>query len=161
MLQSKAALKVSVLQRPNKPARGWGSSCPDASLHTPHIWVTRMCNQRKVLSALAAGTLITAFSTVNEGQPERIVGREMRRWGVERAVGGLTGVCSPSSSGCCHSYPDPGRDPADTDSVLLANKRNTFESHRLVCEIFTAGFFSNVEKNEVQIRRNWVNGGEK
>lgn len=97
---------------------------------------------------------------MNEGQPERIMGREMRRRAVERAVVGeheqqekvwmLTGVGSSSSSGCCHSYPEPGRDPADTDSVLLANKRNNFESNRLVCEIFTAGFFSQMLTNEVQ-----------
>lgn len=89
--------------------------------------MTRVCDQRKVLPALAAGTLITGVSTVNEGQPERIMGRETRRWGVERAVVEeheqqeqvwmLTGVGSSSSSGGCHSYPDPGRDPAETNSV--------------------------------------------
>lgn len=136
MLQSKAALKVSVLQKAGSfrfSSFSGPINLPMAGTHRCRCptSVSRMCNQRKVLSALAAGAIITGVSTVKEGQPERIVGKEMRRWGGERAgeheqqelVRMLTGVSSSSSSRCCHSYPDPGCDPADTNSVLLANKR--------------------------------------
>lgn len=60
----------------------------------------------------------------------------------------VTGVGPSSSSGCCHSYPDPGRDLTDTNSVLLAYRRNTFESNRLICKIFTAGFSQMLRKWE-------------
>lgn len=99
------------------------------------------------------------------------MGREMRRWGVERAVVGeheqqewvwrLRGVGSSSPSRCCHSYPDPGRNPTDMDSVLLANKRNAFESNLSVrCSLRA---FSQMLRNDqtVQMGRNWIDGGGK
>lgn len=86
--------------------------------------------QRTDISPPAAQTLVTYFSAGKEGQPGRIVGREMRGWGVERTTVGeqeqqelvwqLTGVVS---SRCCHSYPDPGRDGGDINSVLWADPR--------------------------------------
>lgn len=123
-------------------AHGWYSYWADASLQMPHIWFTHKCNQRKEISVLAARTLITRFSAVNEEQPGRIVGMEMRRWGLERAAVGeheqqelvwmLTGVISSSSTRCCQITRPRTQSRRYTFSFILKqkNRGNIYENNK-------------------------------